>query len=109
LSALSGGKRRGIGRSHHEKNCGRLEKERLARNLFRRCSAARLFVRPPPSSRRRRTWFEAQTPIASLPRSRYIRRRRSAEIAPEGEPMRAEIQNIVDEIKQSIGLLRRHL
>jgi len=23
--------------------------------------------------------------------------------------MRAEIQNIVDEIKQSIGLLRRHL
>jgi hypothetical protein len=44
-----------------------------------------------------------------LPRSRYIRRRRSAEIASEGDPMRAEIQNIVDEIKQSIGLLRRHL
>jgi hypothetical protein len=27
----------------------------------------------------------------------------------EGRTMRAEIQNIVDEIKQSIGLLRRHL
>jgi hypothetical protein len=25
------------------------------------------------------------------------------------KPMRAEIQNIVDEIKQSVGLLRRHL
>jgi hypothetical protein len=28
---------------------------------------------------------------------------------PRGETMRAEIQNIVDEIKQSVGLLRRHL
>jgi len=27
----------------------------------------------------------------------------------QGPAMRAEIQNIVDEIKQSIGLLRRHL
>jgi hypothetical protein len=26
-----------------------------------------------------------------------------------GETMRAEIQNVVDEIKQSVGLLRRHL
>jgi hypothetical protein len=26
-----------------------------------------------------------------------------------GTPMRAEIQNIVAEIKQSVGLLRRHL
>jgi hypothetical protein len=26
-----------------------------------------------------------------------------------GEPMRAEILTIVDEIKQSLGLLRRHL
>jgi hypothetical protein len=28
---------------------------------------------------------------------------------PRGEIMRAEIQNVVDEIKQSVGLLRRHL
>ena len=28
---------------------------------------------------------------------------------PGGWPMRAEIQKIVDEIKQSVGLLRRHL
>jgi hypothetical protein len=28
---------------------------------------------------------------------------------PRGETMRAEIENIVDEIKQSVGLLRRHL
>jgi hypothetical protein len=27
----------------------------------------------------------------------------------KGWPMRAEVQTIVDEIKQSIGLLRRHL
>jgi hypothetical protein len=26
-----------------------------------------------------------------------------------GKSMRAEIQNIVEEIKQSVGLLRRHL
>ncbi len=26
-----------------------------------------------------------------------------------GETMRAEVENIVDEIKQSVGLLRRHL
>jgi hypothetical protein len=26
-----------------------------------------------------------------------------------GRPMRAEVENIVDEIKQSVGLLRRHL
>jgi hypothetical protein len=26
-----------------------------------------------------------------------------------GGAMRAEVQNIVDEIKQSVGLLRRHL
>src|SRR5262249_62230898 len=86
LSALSGGKRRGIGRSHHEKNCGRLEKERLARNLFRRCFAARLFARPPPPPRRRRTWFEAQPPIPSLPPTRFLRRRRSGEIVPAAHP-----------------------
>jgi len=28
---------------------------------------------------------------------------------PRGDTMRAEIQNVVDEIKQSVGLLRRHL
>jgi hypothetical protein len=30
-------------------------------------------------------------------------------IARQGRAMRAEVQNIVDEIKQSVGLLRRHL
>jgi hypothetical protein len=28
---------------------------------------------------------------------------------PRGKTMRAEIQNVIDEIKQSVGLLRRHL
>ena len=28
---------------------------------------------------------------------------------PEGCPMRAEIESIVGEIEQSVGLLRRHL
>jgi hypothetical protein len=46
--------------------------------------------------------------IASIGRSRYIRQRRCIEHA-RGETMRAEVQNIVDEIKQSVGLLRRHL
>ena len=32
-----------------------------------------------------------------------------ASSTPRGEIMRAEIQNVVDEIKQSVGLLRRHL
>jgi hypothetical protein len=31
------------------------------------------------------------------------------EIDCETTPMRAEVQTIVDEIKQSVGLLRRHL
>jgi hypothetical protein len=46
--------------------------------------------------------------IASIARSRYIRQRRCIEHA-RGETMRAEVQTIVDEIKQSVGLLRRHL
>jgi len=33
----------------------------------------------------------------------------SPEIAFEEAAMRAEVQTIVDDIKQSIGLLRRHL
>ena len=32
-----------------------------------------------------------------------------ASSTPRGETMRAEVENIVDEIKQSVGLLRRHL
>src|SRR5262249_12508078 len=36
------------------------------------------------------------------------RQRRCSEHA-RGETMRAEVQNVVDEIKQSVGLLRRHL
>jgi hypothetical protein len=35
--------------------------------------------------------------------------RGDAASTPRGEPMRAEVQNVVDEIKQSVGLLRRHL
>jgi hypothetical protein len=31
------------------------------------------------------------------------------EVAPQGRAMGAEVQKIVDEIKQSVGLLRRHL
>jgi hypothetical protein len=30
-------------------------------------------------------------------------------LQPDGRAMRAETQKIVDEIKQSVGLLRRHL
>jgi hypothetical protein len=30
-------------------------------------------------------------------------------IVPQGRAMRAEVQKIVEEIKQSVGLLRRHL
>jgi hypothetical protein len=30
-------------------------------------------------------------------------------LQPDGWAMRAETQNVVDEIKQSVGLLRRHL
>jgi hypothetical protein len=36
------------------------------------------------------------------------RERRCVEHA-RGETMRAEVENIIDEIKQSVGLLRRHL
>ena len=50
----------------------------------------------------------ASAPIAWIARSRYIRGRRCIAHA-RGVMMRAEIQNIVDEIKQSVGLLRRHL
>jgi hypothetical protein len=34
---------------------------------------------------------------------------RTSGLLATSAPMRAEIQTIVDEIKQSIGLLRRHL
>ena len=49
--------------------------------------------------------------VALAARPRYMCRKR---FMPEGEPirgpiMRAETKKIVDEIKQSIGLLRRHL
>ena len=43
---------------------------------------------------------------ASRGRSRYIRAARRSEIR---EAMRAEIEKLVDDIKQSVGLLRRHL
>jgi hypothetical protein len=50
-------------------------------------------------------------PVASLWRDRYIvvpavNRDRAA---PTDEFMRAEVQKLVEEIKQSVGLLRRHL
>jgi hypothetical protein len=46
-------------------------------------------------------------PIASARRSRYIAIAGDCDF--ERRPMRAEVQTIVDDIKQSIGLLRRHL
>jgi hypothetical protein len=48
-------------------------------------------------------------PIASASRSRYIAGGSDRRDCFEADPMRAEVQNLVDEIKQSIGLLRRHL
>jgi hypothetical protein len=41
--------------------------------------------------------------VATAPSSRYI------QMKLNGKIMRAEVQNIVEEIKQSVGLLRRHL
>jgi len=49
-------------------------------------------------------------PAPHLMRGGYRFRKRSCSTTiSDGPTMRAEIQNIVDEIKQSIGLLRRHL
>jgi hypothetical protein len=42
-------------------------------------------------------------------RSRYIPARGNRWRLRGGRAMRAEVQTIVDDIKQSIGLLRRHL
>ena len=47
--------------------------------------------------------------IASLGCSRYIGGSTVSGIARERRAMRAEVQKIVEEIKQSVGLLRRHL
>ncbi len=47
--------------------------------------------------------------VASVRVSRYIRGHGGIERCPEGSSMRAEIENTVDEIRQSVGLLRRHL
>jgi len=41
--------------------------------------------------------------VATTPSSRYIR------MKSNGKIMRAEIGKLVEEIKQSVGLLRRHL
>jgi hypothetical protein len=43
--------------------------------------------------------------LVAIPRRHYVAVRESS----PSKTMRAEIQNIVDEIKQSVGLLRRHL
>jgi hypothetical protein len=50
-----------------------------------------------------------QGAIALAARNRYIRRHHRFHCHPGGEAMRAETQKVVDEIKQSVGLLRRHL
>jgi len=47
--------------------------------------------------------FSSARTVATPPTSRYI------QMKLNGKTMRAEIQNIVEEIKQSVGLLRRHL
>jgi hypothetical protein len=47
--------------------------------------------------------------VASVRASRYIRRDSGVERCSGGSSMRAEIENTVDEIRQSVGLLRRHL
>jgi hypothetical protein len=47
--------------------------------------------------------------VASAPADRYIGSGRTG-IAADGQTlMRAEIEKLVEEIKQSVGLLRRHL
>jgi hypothetical protein len=55
----------------------------------------------------RRGSAQSSAAIASARRNRYIRSING--IARQGRAMRAEVQHIVDEIKQSVGLLRRHL
>ena len=46
---------------------------------------------------------------ALQPARRYIRANRNGHSARSETTMRAEIESLVDEIKQSVGLLRRHL
>jgi hypothetical protein len=51
-------------------------------------------------------------PIALCGARRYIPRKHfpNGGFAPQiREPMRAEVERLVEEIKQSVGLLRRHL
>jgi hypothetical protein len=50
---------------------------------------------------------QAPSAVAPASASRYIRP--SGHQVSTGTVMRAEIQAIVEEIKQSVGLLRRHL
>jgi hypothetical protein len=48
--------------------------------------------------------------VASAATDRYIGRGRTGIAAADGfSQMRAEIEKLVEEIKQSVGLLRRHL
>jgi len=81
---------------------------------------ARLVFRPRPTARygpgpagfteggRRLAATSLHGPVARGPCSRYINRRQSSE-ALVGIAMRAEVQKVIDEIKQSVALLRRHL
>jgi hypothetical protein len=48
-------------------------------------------------------------PIALSAPYRYIRREPEQALEPRDQSMRAEIERLVEEIKQSVGLLRRHL
>jgi hypothetical protein len=53
---------------------------------------------------------ESRLSVASLPAARYIEcRPRESAAALRMNSMRAEIEKLVEEIKQSVGLLRRHL
>jgi hypothetical protein len=47
--------------------------------------------------------FSSARTVATPPTSRYI------QMKLNGKIMRAEIEKLVGEIKQSVGLLRRHL
>jgi hypothetical protein len=52
---------------------------------------------------------KTRSPIALCRGRRYIPPTPKAALPQIREPMRAEVERLVEEIKQSVGLLRRHL
>jgi len=58
-----------------------------------------------------RSAIAPRRPVARLPPDRYIvaAGRESRPCGSNDEFMRAEIEKLLEEIKQSVGLLRRHL